>query len=94
MNEQIGLIDCPYEIQKRILDKLDEKDHISMYRVSKSWQIMIGQYMTDKNSIKSTDWKWFCRHKPQIAFCSKCKARIQNKKNANDEGNDWEWWLM
>ena len=45
MKEKIDLSDVPFEIQKRVLDLLSEKDHVSMHRVSKSWQLMISQYL-------------------------------------------------
>ena len=45
MNKKIELTDFPYEIQQRIFDLLNEKDHISMHRVCKSWQLMITQYL-------------------------------------------------
>lgn len=45
MNNKIELTDFPFELQERILDKLDEKDHISLHRVSKSWQFMMAQYL-------------------------------------------------
>ena len=45
MKEKIELSDFPFEIQKRVLDRLGDKDHVSMYRVSKSWQVMISQYL-------------------------------------------------
>ena len=90
---QMELIDLPHEIQKHILDRLDEKDHVSMHRVSKSWRFMIVDYLNDKHSIKSTDWKWFCRHEPQIARCSECLAKIRNKTDAKGLENDWNWWI-
>ena len=57
MNKQIEFLDLPYEIQQKILDQLDQKDHVSLYRVSKEWQFLMRQYLNDKNSIKSVDWK-------------------------------------
>lgn len=93
MNGKIEIIDLPYEIQKPILDLLDEKDLISMYRVSQSWRLMIRKYMIDKSSIKRTDWKWFCRHNPQIPHCSKCLERMRNKNDDRGLANDWNWWL-
>ena len=45
MNKKTDLTDIPYELQERILDKLDQEDHISMHQVSKSWQFMIAQYL-------------------------------------------------
>ena len=93
MNGQTEVIDLPYEIQKKILDQLKEKDLISMHRVSKSWQVMIGKYMSDKCSIKSKDWKWFCRHRPQKPHCSQCLERMRNKNDARGLADDWNWWL-
>ena len=97
MNEQesetIDLVDLPYEIQKQIFDRLDEKDHVSMHRTSKSWQFMIEQYMNDKTSIKCADWKWFCRHFPQIPNCSECLAKMRTKTHTNGLSNDWKWWI-
>ena len=93
MNVQMELTDLPYEIQKCILDRLDEKDHISMHRVSKSWQFMIVEYLNEKHSIKSSDWKWFCRCEPQTERCSKCLARIRSRIDAKGLANDWNWWI-
>ena len=93
MSETIDICGLPCEIQKRVLDFLDEKDHVSMFRVSKSWRFMIVQYMNDKNSIKPKDWKWYCRHRPQIPHCSKCMARMLEKNGVKDLTNDWNWWL-
>ena len=93
MSDHIELADFPYEIQKRILDLLDEKDFISMHRVSTSWQCMIARYLSDKNSIKATDWRWFCRHQPQIEQCSECLMKIRNKKDTKGLANDWNWWI-
>ena len=45
MKEKIELSDFPFEIQKRVLDRLGDKDHVSMHRVSKSWQFMISKYL-------------------------------------------------
>ena len=45
MKEEIELSDFPFEIQKRVLDRLGDKDHVSMHRVSKSWQVMISKYL-------------------------------------------------
>ena len=45
MEEKTELNDLPFEIQKNILDKLDDKDHVSINRVSKSWQFMISRYL-------------------------------------------------
>ena len=95
MNGQIEFVDLPYETQKHILDKLDEKDHISMFRVSKSWQFMIGQYMNDKSTVKPSDWRWFCRHNPKVPHCSKCLTQFREKCDANEKNgaDDWNWWM-
>ena len=69
MNDQMKLDETPYEIKKRILERLDEEDLKKIYQVSKSWQLMIVEYLNDKHSIKATDWKWFCRDQPQIEHC-------------------------
>ena len=45
MNGKISLNDLPFEIQKKIMDLLGEKDHVSMHRVSKSWQCMVSEYL-------------------------------------------------
>ena len=87
------LAELPYEIQKSILDLLDEKDLKKMYQVSKSWQLMIVEYLNDKHSIKSIDWKWFCRHQPQIERCSECLARSRNKIDTRGLADDWNWWI-
>ena len=93
MNKQIEFLDLPYEIQQKILDQLDQKDHVSLYRVSKEWQFLMRQYLNDKNSIKSVDWKWYCRHRPQIPHCSRCLERLRNKNDSRGLANDWEWWI-
>lgn len=94
MDKKIVLDECPYEIQKRILDLLDEKDHITIHRVSKSWRMMICQYMDDKTSIKAIDWKWFCKHTPQIMQCSQCLKQRRNKVDDRGLAEDWKWWSL
>ena len=93
MNKQIEFVDLPYEIQKKILDLLSQKDHVSLHRVSKAWKFLIGQYLDDQNSIKPADWKWFCRHQPQIPHCSKCLKQIRQKKDSKGLANDYKWWI-
>ena len=93
MSDQIEFTELPYEIQKRVLDRLGEKDLISMHRVSKSWKSLIVQYMDDKSSIKSTDWTWFCRHQPRIEQCSQCLMKLRNKNDKKGLADDWNWWV-
>ena len=45
MEGKIELKDLPFEIQKMLLNKLDDKDYVSMYLVSKSWRFMISRYL-------------------------------------------------
>ena len=94
MADHIEITDLPFEVQKGILDRLDEKDLISMHRVSKSWQSMIVRYMDDTSSIKATDWRWFCRHSPRIERCSECLKKIRNKNDIKDLADDWNWWVQ
>ena len=46
-----------------------------------------------KTSIKQADWKWYCRHRPQIAQCSECLAKQRNKKDERGLADDWNWWI-
>ena len=90
--EKVDLSDFPYEIQKQVLSKLDEKDLIAMHEVSKSWKFMIVGYMNDKHSVKSKDWRWFCKHQPQIEKCSICLEKLRKKINSNEKDDVWYWW--
>lgn len=91
--KEIQLVDFPCEIQEKILDLLDQKDHVSMHRVSKSWKQMISDYLNKKDAIHPRDWKWFCKHEPQIKHCHRCLNKCRNKKDQRGLSNDWRWWL-
>ena len=90
--EKVDLSDFPYEIQKQVLDKLDEKDLKAMHEVSKTWKSMIVEYMNDKNSVKSKDWRWFCKHQPQVEKCSICLGKLRKKIENNERDDVWYWW--
>ena len=85
--------ELPCELQWQILDYLDQKDHVSMHRTSSSWRNMLIGYLNSKNTIKPTDWRWFCRHRPQKLSCTECRVKLQNKINDTQLANDWKWWL-
>ena len=97
MSKQItqlsDMSELPCELQWQILDNLDEKDHISMHRTSSNWRNMLIRYLNNKNAIKGTDWRWFCRHHPQIPGCSECRIKLQDRNNDRQLAKDWNWWL-
>ena len=93
MKKEIQLVDFPFEIQEKILDLLNEKDHVSMHRVSKSWKQMISDYLNEKNTIHPRDWKWFCRHDPKIKHCHRCLNKCRTKNDQRGLATDWNWWL-
>ena len=93
MEKEIQFVDFPFEIQEKILDLLDEKDHVSMHRVSKSWKQMISDYLNEKHTIHPRDWKWFCRHDPLKKHCHQCLNRCRSKNDPKGLANDWKWWL-
>ena len=92
MAKILGLSDAPYEIQKQVLDKLDEKDLVAMHKVSEAWKSMIVHYLNDKHSVKSKDWRWFCKHQPQVEKCSICLRKLRKKIESGDKDDVWYWW--
>ena len=92
MAKKLDLSEFPYEIQKQVLDKLDEKDFVAMHKVSTTWKSMIGEYLNDKHSVKSKDWRWFCKHQPQVEKCSICLGKLRKKIENSDNDDVWYWW--
>ena len=87
------LADLPYELQVRILARLDQKDHVAIHRTSKRWRNLITRYLNDEGSIKLKDWRWYCRHNPGIPSCSSCLDKVRARKDNRNLGKDWKWWL-
>lgn len=86
--------ELPCELQWQILDYLDQKDHVSMHRTSSSWRNMLIRYLNNKDAIKFSDWRWFCRHFPQRPSCSECMAKLLSKIDDRQLAKDWNWWLQ
>ena len=88
----MDITDCPYEIQERILKRLDSKDYVSINKVSKSWRLMICEFLDEQHSIKASDWKWYCGHDPKIVKCSQCLEKCRKRAAVRGLADDWKWW--
>ena len=93
MPTDTGLQDLPFEVQLKILGHLGEKDLVSMHRVSTGWRSVICLYMEDVSIIKKVDWRWFCRHSPQVAQCTQCLLAIRSRDDIRGFADDWRWWI-
>lgn len=93
MSQQMSLSNLPFELQKQILDHLDQADHMAMYQTSTAWQAMIKYYLSDVNKIRSADWRWYCRHHPQVAYCTECLNRMKSRNDVRGLARDWNWWI-
>lgn len=92
MANRLDLSELPYEIQKQVLDKLDDEAFVAMHKVSETWKSMIVQYLNDKHSVKSKDWRWFCKHEPQVEKCSICLRKLRKKIESDEKDDAWYWW--
>ena len=89
----LGFLDLPYEIQIKILDRLNQNDHVALHRTSSRFQNMITRYLIDKDIVRGEDWKWFCRHDPKIPYCSRCLHLFRTKNDDKGLAQEWRWWL-
>ena len=87
----MDISELPLELQLRILTLLTEKDLQKAYQVSFEWQCMVRNFMEKYYLTPIDEWRWYCRHSPQLQRCSQCYERFLSRCKDRIPP-EWKWW--